>query len=108
MTTVPAPVGPIVAWRPAALDDVAALTELFNASKLADGLPDEVRSLEEIEHELVDPGVRIRYLTDDSREKIYDVEMTTADGKVRKIKKDPNNGWTFDDDRCRRSNRPSV
>lgn len=59
MTTAPAPVGPIVAWRAAALDDAAALTELFNASKLADGLPDEVRSLEEIEHELVDPGVRI-------------------------------------------------
>lgn len=28
------------------------------------------------------------------------VTMTTADGKVRKIKKDPNNGWTFDDEKA--------
>jgi ribosomal protein S18 acetylase RimI-like enzyme len=59
MSTAPSPVGPVVAWRPAALDDAPALTELFNASKRADGMPDEVRSLEEIEHELADPGVRI-------------------------------------------------
>lgn len=59
MTSAPAPVGPVVAWRPAVLDDAPALTELFNASKRADGMPDEVRSLEEIEHELADPGVRI-------------------------------------------------
>ena len=26
------------------------------------------------------------------------VRMTTADGKVHKIKKDPNNGWSFDND----------
>ena len=32
-------------------------------------------------HWHVDRGVKIRYLTDPSRQKIYDVEMTTADGK---------------------------
>jgi hypothetical protein len=31
-------------------------------------------------HWHVDPGNRIRYLSDPTREKIYDVEMTTADG----------------------------
>lgn len=59
MTPLPPPVGPVVAWRPAVLEDAPAITALFNASKRADGLPDEERSLEEIEHELVDPGVRI-------------------------------------------------
>jgi nitrate/TMAO reductase-like tetraheme cytochrome c subunit len=32
-------------------------------------------------HWHVDPGVSIRYLSDPTRETIYDVEMTTADGK---------------------------
>lgn len=63
MTTQPAPVGPVVTWRPAVLEDAPALTDLYNASKVADGLPDEVRSVEEIEHELVDPGVRLEHDT---------------------------------------------
>lgn len=33
-------------------------------------------------HWHVDPGVQIRYLSDESREKIYDVEMKTPDGKL--------------------------
>jgi len=37
-------------------------------------------------HWHVDPGVSIRYLTDDSREKIYDVEMKAADGTVKLFK----------------------
>ena len=37
-------------------------------------------------HWHVDPGVSIRYLTDDRREKIYDVEMKGADGKTRLFK----------------------
>jgi len=31
-------------------------------------------------HWHVDPGVKIRYLADESRERVYDVEMTLADG----------------------------
>jgi nitrate/TMAO reductase-like tetraheme cytochrome c subunit len=37
-------------------------------------------------HWHVAPGVKIRYLSDPSREKIYDVEMTAADGKVKLFK----------------------
>lgn len=36
-------------------------------------------------HWHVDPGVEIRYLSDESREKIYDVEMRTPDGKVTRF-----------------------
>ena len=39
-------------------------------------------------HWHVDPGVSIRYLSDEAREKIYDVEMKSADGKVRLFKSD--------------------
>jgi hypothetical protein len=37
-------------------------------------------------HWHVDPGVKIRFLSDPSRQKIYDVEMTKADGKVKTFK----------------------
>jgi hypothetical protein len=37
-------------------------------------------------HWHVDRGVQIRYLSDPNRQEIYDVEMTTADGKVRTFK----------------------
>jgi hypothetical protein len=37
-------------------------------------------------HWHVDPGVKIRFLSDASRQNIYDVEMTSADGKVRTFK----------------------
>ena len=37
-------------------------------------------------HWHVDPGVSIRYLSDETREKIYDVEMKSADGKVKLFK----------------------
>ncbi len=37
-------------------------------------------------HWHVDRGVQIRYLSDASRESIYDVELTAADGKVRVYK----------------------
>jgi len=37
-------------------------------------------------HWHVDPGVKIRYLSDPSREKIFDVEMTGRDGKVKLFK----------------------
>jgi len=37
-------------------------------------------------HWHVDPGVQIRYLSDASREKIYDVEMKMPDGKVKLFK----------------------
>jgi hypothetical protein len=37
-------------------------------------------------HWHVAPGVQVRYLSDASREKIYDVEMTTADGKTKLFK----------------------
>jgi nitrate/TMAO reductase-like tetraheme cytochrome c subunit len=37
-------------------------------------------------HWHVAPGVKVRYLSDPSREKIYDVEMTGADGKVKLFK----------------------
>jgi nitrate/TMAO reductase-like tetraheme cytochrome c subunit len=37
-------------------------------------------------HWHVDRGVKIRYLSDHSRQNIYDVEMTTADGKVQTFK----------------------
>ena len=33
-------------------------------------------------HWHVDPGVKIRYLSDPSRQKIYDIELTRADGKT--------------------------
>jgi ribosomal protein S18 acetylase RimI-like enzyme len=59
MPTVPHLAGPVVAWRPATLTDAPALTDLFNASKRADGMPDEVRSVEEITHELEDPGTHL-------------------------------------------------
>lgn len=59
MTTAPPPAGLVVAWRPATLADAPALTDLVNASKRADGMPDEVRSVEEIAHELEDPGTRL-------------------------------------------------
>lgn len=36
-------------------------------------------------HWHVDPGVQIRYLSNESREKIYDVEMKTPDGKVTRF-----------------------
>jgi NapC/NirT cytochrome c family, N-terminal region len=36
-------------------------------------------------HWHVDPGVQIRYLSDDSRETIYQVEMRTADGKLTRF-----------------------
>lgn len=37
-------------------------------------------------HWHVDPGIQIRYRSDDSRETIYDVEYTNKDGKVRVFK----------------------
>ena len=37
-------------------------------------------------HWHVDRGVNIRYLTDPSRQKVYDIEMTTADGKKKVYK----------------------
>jgi len=37
-------------------------------------------------HWHVDRGVQIRYLTDENRQEIYDVEMTGVDGKVRTFK----------------------
>ena len=37
-------------------------------------------------HWHVAPGVKIRFLSDPSRERIYDVEMTGADGKVKLFK----------------------
>jgi hypothetical protein len=37
-------------------------------------------------HWHVDPGVRIRFLSDPSRQDVYDVEMTSADGKVKTFK----------------------
>jgi hypothetical protein len=37
-------------------------------------------------HWHVDRGVQIRYLSDPSRQKIYDIELTTADGKQRLYK----------------------
>jgi hypothetical protein len=39
-------------------------------------------------HWHVDPGVRIRYQSDPSRQKIYDIEMTAAGGKVKLYKTD--------------------
>ncbi|MGZ8253516.1 MAG: NapC/NirT family cytochrome c [Burkholderiaceae bacterium] len=39
-------------------------------------------------HWHVDPGVKIRYLSDPSRQTIYDVEITSADGKVKTFKTD--------------------
>ncbi len=39
-------------------------------------------------HWHVDPGVRIRYLADEKRETVYEVEMTAADGKVTRFVKD--------------------
>ena len=37
-------------------------------------------------HWHVDPGIEIRYLSDPSRETIYEVEMRTADGKVSRYR----------------------
>ncbi len=37
-------------------------------------------------HWHVAPGVKLRYLSDQSREKIYDIEMTGVDGKVKLFK----------------------
>lgn len=37
-------------------------------------------------HWHVDRGVKIRYLTDPTREKVYDIEMTTPDGKQKVFK----------------------
>jgi nitrate/TMAO reductase-like tetraheme cytochrome c subunit len=37
-------------------------------------------------HWHVDPGVKIRYLSDASRQKIYDLELTYPDGKVKVFK----------------------
>jgi hypothetical protein len=37
-------------------------------------------------HWHVDPGVKIRFLSDPSRQNIYDVEMTPADGKMKTFK----------------------
>jgi NapC/NirT cytochrome c family, N-terminal region len=37
-------------------------------------------------HWHVAPGVKLRYLSDASREKIYDIEMTSADGTVKTFK----------------------
>ncbi len=37
-------------------------------------------------HWHVSPGVKVRYLSDPSREKIYDIEMTSVDGKVKLFK----------------------
>ncbi len=42
-------------------------------------------------HWHVDPGVKIRYLSDPSRETIYDVELTLPDGTV-KLYENPNGG----------------
>jgi NapC/NirT cytochrome c family, N-terminal region len=39
-------------------------------------------------HWHVDPGVKIRYLSDPSRQKIYDIELTRPDGKVSVYKTD--------------------
>jgi hypothetical protein len=40
-------------------------------------------------HWHVAPGIKVRFLSDASREKIYDVEMTGADGKVKLFKSEP-------------------
>ena len=40
-------------------------------------------------HWHVDPGVQIRYLSDESRENIYDIELTKRDGTVTLYKGDP-------------------
>lgn len=37
-------------------------------------------------HWHVDPGVKVRFLSDSSRQNIYDVEMTSPDGKVKLFK----------------------
>ena len=39
-------------------------------------------------HWHVDPGVRIRYQSDPSRQKIYDIELATPDGKTKLYKTD--------------------
>jgi hypothetical protein len=39
-------------------------------------------------HWHVDPGVKIRYLSDPTRQKIYDIELTTPDGKTKVYKTD--------------------
>jgi len=39
-------------------------------------------------HWHVDPGVRIRYLSDEKRETIYEIEMKNAQGEVRRYKMD--------------------
>ncbi|MBL8343383.1 MAG: NapC/NirT family cytochrome c [Rubrivivax sp.] len=39
-------------------------------------------------HWHVDPGVKIRYLTDRTRQKVYDIEHTAPDGKVKLYKTD--------------------
>ncbi len=61
-------------------------------------------------HWHVDRGVQIRYLSDRSRQNIYDIEMTTADGKKRVYKTDaaptgPTEWRTMDCVDCH--NRPS-
>ncbi|MFN8619254.1 MAG: GNAT family N-acetyltransferase [Chloroflexota bacterium] len=56
MVSTPEPAGPVVAWRPATGADVPALTELLNASRVADGMADELLTADEVAHELEDPG----------------------------------------------------
>lgn len=55
----PALVGPITSWRALTADDARALTDLYNASRRAEGLPDEVLAMEEIAHKLHDPGITL-------------------------------------------------
>lgn len=59
MTSEPALTAPVVTWRAATLADVGALTALINAGRLADGIPDETSSAEEVAHELEDPGIHL-------------------------------------------------
>ena len=59
MTRNPAFAGPIASWRALTPDDAPAVTELFNASRQADGAPDASRSVDETRHELDDPGVTL-------------------------------------------------
>ncbi len=40
-------------------------------------------------HWHVDPDIKIRYLSDEQRETIYDVELTSADGKVKRFMSEP-------------------
>ena len=59
MSTRPAPIGPVTTWRPLTLADAPAVTDLVNASRLAEGAADESRSTEETHHEMGDPGLTL-------------------------------------------------